>query len=278
MRPLLAFLGVGLLSICLAMSPSVAQDGMDSTLLPSEFQGPEYRLDSNKLRFCIYSRSPIREFEIAAAELIGDSLLLTTEIVMVEPPIDISGLDIIPISIDDLFIRLSNDCDGFMGVELVADVYPAWMAVSAPYFSAPYVMVTHEGAAATLPQLPSRAGIATQSLTSGDTAFGAFNNALPADAKLRRRPYPTTVLQLERLQDGTETAAVIWRPWLDRSDINHAGLSLMDSAPLVLPSRSLGIALRARDTFLRQSLDQTISGLSDLGAFDTLYGEVAGAP
>jgi len=255
-------------------APAVAQSMTELPDISREFLNLQNRLEGDTIRFCVYGASAIGEYDRAVAQLLGDALLLEVEIHEVEPPIAVEGLDTIPISLEDLFILLTNDCDGFLGIELAPDVYPEWLTFTRAYFTAPYVVAVREGSFESFAQLPPGAPIATQSLSTGDIQFGAFNTNLPEAERLSRRPYPHTILQLERLRDETVDAAVVWRPWLERNEADMAGLATLPATQLALPSRPMGIALRSRDTYLRTSLDQAIAQLEADGLLDQLYGEL----
>lgn len=229
-------------------------------------------LDGNLIRFCIYPDSAIGHIEEELAQRLGGALLLEVEIVTVEPPIAIAGLDTIPISLEDLFLLLSNECDGFMGLELASEVYPDWMTFTRPYLEAPYVAVVREGSHDSLDALTPEDRVATQSLTTGDTQIQAYNGARPETQRLRRVPYPHTLLQLERLRDGSVEAAVVWAPWLTHPDLDVSGLEVVPSGGVSLGTRAIGIGLRSRDTFLRGELDAAITLLEQEGVLSRLFG------
>src|SRR5690606_29338251 len=106
---------------------------LDLPAISSEFLRTETLLDGDTIRFCVYGGSAIGDYDRAVAQLLGDSLFLEVEIHEVEPPIVVPGVDTIPISFEDLFLMLTNDCDAFMGLELASGVYPAWMNLTRAY-------------------------------------------------------------------------------------------------------------------------------------------------
>src|SRR5690606_18470763 len=95
---------------------------LDLPALSSEFLRTETLLDGDTIRFCVYGGSAIGDYDRAVAQLLGDSLFLEVEIYEVEPPIVVPGMDTIPISLEDLFLMLTNECDAFMGLELASSV------------------------------------------------------------------------------------------------------------------------------------------------------------
>jgi len=255
----------------LGMMPGAAwaqQPDLDQTFL----NAPNV-LDGNLIRFCVYPESAIGHLEEELAHVLGAALLLEVEVVTVEPPIAIPGLDTIPISIEDLFLLLSNECDGFMGLELAPEAYPTWLTFTRPYFEAPYVAVARPGTFDSLEALTPDDRVATQSLTTGDIQFSAYNNALSEGQRVRRVPYPHTDLQFERLLDGSVDAAIVWEPWLRHPDIGVDGVEVIANGAIPLGTRSIGMGLRSRDTFLRTALDDAIALLEQDGTLAEVFSD-----
>lgn len=248
-----------------------AQTTLDLPSLSTDFLDRETLLDGDTIRFCVYSASGSADYDRQVAQVLGDSLFLQVEFHEVQPPIAVAGLDTIPISLEDLFILLTNECDAFMGLELAPGVYPAWMNLTRPYLQAPYVAVVRVGSYADLAALPAQAKVATQTLTTGDIMFNAYRETQSDAERLRRIPYPTTLLQLERLKDLSVEAAIVWEPWMGHPEIDTSGLVVVPNGNVPLPKRELGIAVRSRDDFIRSSLDQAIGQLEQDGTLAALY-------
>jgi len=244
---------------------------LDLPALSSEFLRTETLLDGDTIRFCVYGGSAIGDYDREVAQLLGDSLFLEVEIHEVEPPIVVPGMDTIPISFEDLFIMLTNECDAFLGLELASNVYPAWMNLTRPYLTAPYVSVVRAGEYADLDALPDKAKVATQTLSTGDMMFHTYRQTQPEAQRYRRIPYPTTALQFERLIDFSVEAAIVWEPWVTHPLMDATGLEIVPNGAVRLPDREIGIAVRSRDDFIRSSLDQAIALLEQDGSLAETY-------
>ncbi|WP_108462979.1 substrate-binding periplasmic protein [Devosia naphthalenivorans] len=255
----------------LAGVPAAQAVTLDLPSISTDFLDRETLLDGDTIRFCVYGGSASGAYDREIAQLLGDSLFLQVEFYDVEPPIVVPGLDTIPISFEDLFIMLTNECDAFMGMELAPGVYPPWMNLTRPYLTAPYVAVVRDGEYADLGALPAQAKVATQTLTTGDIMFDAYRQTQPQAQRYRRIPYPTTLLQLERLQDLSVEAAIVWEPWIGHPGIDSTGLSIVSNGIVPLPDREIGIAVRSRDDFIRSSLDQAITQLETDGTLAARY-------
>src|SRR5699024_4215776 len=92
--------------------------------IPRELLDSRTILDGDEITFCYYEHSINAALDMAVAEAIGSMLLLTTNLHSTSGPINVPGIDFIPIGIDDLFILLTNDCDAFMGFTLASGAYP----------------------------------------------------------------------------------------------------------------------------------------------------------
>src|SRR5690554_2382029 len=178
--------------------------------VPPEFYDGFRRVEGDKVTFCIDLRSPTVEFERAAAEAIAGALLLEPAFFEIDAtyPIDAQGY------FEDLFIWLTDECDAFMGFSLVAGSLPDWLTPTRPYVAFRYVVVARDPAVMTLSDLPLTEPISSQLVSAGDRALIAFLQARPADARWQRIPYADNALMLQRLQEGSLGAALIWEPTL----------------------------------------------------------------
>lgn len=227
-------------------------------------------LDRNVLRFCVYPRSATAEIDRAVALALGDALLTPVEIIDVETTISIEGIDTIPMSLEDLYLLLENECNAFMGIDLATGVYPDWLILSRSYLEAAYVLVARAGEYTTFDELEPPQAVATQSMSLGDSRFGFYLRTLSEDQRLRRVPYPTTHLQLERLLDGTVDAALVWEPWLTTDVGRDDKIEEISLGNFTFGERVIGIGLHVNDSFLRTSLDGAIEALSDDGTLEAI--------
>jgi hypothetical protein len=227
-------------------------------------------LDRDVLRFCVYPRSATAEIDRAVALALGDALLTPVEIVEVEAAISIEGIDTIPIGLEDLYLLLENECNAFMGIDLATGVYPDWLILSRSYLEAAYVLVTRAGEYTEFNELEPPQAVATQSMSLGDSRFGLYLRTLPEDQRLRRVPYPTTHLQLERLLDGTVDAALVWEPWLMTDIAHYDEIEEISPGNFTFGERVIGIGLHINDSFLRNSLDGAIEALSGDGTLEAI--------
>ena len=232
-------------------------------------------LERDVIRFCVYPRSATAQIDRAVAQAIGDSLLLPTEIVEIDPAIRVEGIDTIPISLEDLYLLFENECNAFMGIDLASGVYPDWLILTRAYLRAPYVPVAREGTIESFDLLEAGDAVATQSMSLGDSRLGLYLRALPQDQRLRRVPYPTVDLQLERLIDGTVDVALVWQPWLARDDIALGGIEQIGLGDMDFGARHIAIGLHVNDRYLRQTLDSAIEAITDDGTITRVIEPVA---
>jgi hypothetical protein len=236
------------------------------------------RLDGESLRMCVYDGGLTARLDRRIAETIGDVLLVNVDIVSIPSAISVPGIEFVPISEDELYIYLNNDCDGFLGFVLAADVYPDWLTFTRPYVSTTFsVLTTHEGYER-LGAFEAGRLIGTTLLSEADLQLLGYNNALSADRRWRRIPYSFASLLLERLVDGSVDAALMWTPsWAWLQDVGETptdAVRVISASPLTLPTRDLGIILRSNETFIRNALDQAIAAMISFDVLDELYEEV----
>lgn len=239
------------------------------------------RIDGENLRLCVYDDGLSAQLDRRVAEAIGDVLLVNVSIVSIPAAIRVPGIEFVPISEDELYIYLNNDCEGFMGITLASDVYPDWLTFTRPYVSTTFSVLTLDEHLRRLGDLPPREIIGTTMLSEADLRLIAYNNALSEERRWRRFPYNFASLLYERLVDGTVDAAIMWTPswaWIQaQGEFSIDGVRLVEAAPLSLPTREIGIILRSNETFIRNALDQAIEALDRFGMLAELY-ETAGFP
>lgn len=255
----------------------MAMTGVAHAQMPNidqTFLNAPSNLDRDVIRFCVYPRSATANFDRAIAQALGDALLLPTEIIEVDAAIRVEGIDTIPISLEDLYLLLETECNAFMGIDLATGVYPDWLILTRQYITAPYVPVAREGSLGSFDALEPSDAVATQSMSLGDSRLGFYLRTLPENQRLRRVPYPTIDLQLERLLDGTVDVALVWEPWLGSDIIDLSGLEQIASGQIDFGERLIGIGLHVNDRYLRQSLDSAIEALNDDGTIARLTEQV----
>ena len=227
-------------------------------------------LDRSTIKFCIYPRSATAEVDRAVALALGDALLMPTEIVEVDAAIRVEGIDTIPIGLEDLYLLFENECNAFMGIDLATGVYPDWLILTRDYLRAPYVAVARSGSHARFDDLQPGDAVATQSMSLGDSRLGFYLRTLPESQRLRRLPYPSAHLQLERLMDETVEIALIWQPWLTQNIVPPASIEEITLGDHTFGERLIGIGMHVNDQYLRHSLDEAIDVLTSDGTIERL--------
>jgi hypothetical protein len=240
-----------------------------------EFLDRTNRLDGDAITFCIYPQAPSAPLDRAAAVMIAEALFLEAAFFEIQPTIRVTGLDGIPISEEEVFIYLTNDCDALLGMDLITGgAYPEWLTFSAAYASIPYVAIARAGTYSDLFDVPRDRPVATQSMTAVDGTVTTYFRTLPAGQEWRRFPLPSSSSVLTRVLDGTVDAGFIWEPWLQPPHVDPALITRITTGTLELPSRNLGMALQSVDSFLRTMIDEAIADLTTGGELAQLYLDV----
>lgn len=244
--------------------------------LPREFIDEVRRLEGDSLNFCVYADSVTVDLDKSVATAIGDALLLDIEIIPIEGAISIPGLDFVPLSEEELYIYLSNECDAFMGFSLAPAAYPEWLTFTRSYVQTDFVAFTHNSSIQKLSDLAPGGVIGTVMLTEGDAQIGSLISSQSEDTRWRRFPYPHTRLLLERVLDGTVDVAITWEPALAYELAEDDGdVQLVSTGSFALPRRQLGIALSSADSYYRNSLDFAIDELISSGQLNDILEAVA---
>lgn len=251
--------------IAIAGTASAQMPNIDQTFLnaPSNHE-------RDVIRFCVYPRSATAQIDRTVAQALGEALLVRSEIIEVDAAIRVEGIDTIPIALEDLYILLENECNAFMGIDLATGVYPDWLILTRDYLQAPYVAVTRPGAYSSFDELRPGDAVATQSMSLGDSRFGFYLDTLPEQQRLRRVPYPTAHLQLERLVDETVDAALVWEPWLAHDVVPQGSIEEVPFGEISFGERLIGIGLHVNDQYLRHSLDTAIEALATDGTIERI--------
>ncbi|WP_273692066.1 substrate-binding periplasmic protein [Ketogulonicigenium vulgare] len=232
--------------------------------IPPEFYDARRPDFGQSLPLCLLPDSVTAAIDDEMARLIADRLLLQPATVPMQ--VNMGAMDedgIWP----DLFVHLTEVCVGMLGAQLITGApYPDWLIISRPYYSAPYLLVSHDPAIRSLADLPEGSFIGSPIYTPLDTELARLIGA--GAAPINRLPYDD-IDQVHRfLADGTMAAAIIWGPYIRAlpPDRLHIGTTL---APLHTTTRSLGIVMRSRDRALMGMIDSAIASLADDGLLPT---------
>ncbi|AEQ51222.1 transporter substrate-binding domain-containing protein [Pelagibacterium halotolerans] len=251
------------LPVALAIAALVGAD-LSSASAQAPFVAPEFynrtRPDFGQtLPMCVLPDSPTLDLDRRVAEIIAESLLLEPKIVVLD--VNMDALDhegIWP----DVLVHLSESCVGMVGTKLIDGyLYPDWLIPTAPYLTAPYVLISNDGYGS-LDELPEGAAIGSPIYTQIDGQLLSYiaTGAMPG---ARRLPYDRPELAEQLLEDGAIDAAIIWAPYLSGANaVDGAAYSAIGTVePLRPGTQSLGIALRSSDQMLRGTFDQVIDVL-----------------
>jgi len=253
-----------LLFTAIVLMPSFAHAQLSDQPPPlsRDFLNDVRNLEGDSIDFCYYTNSLTADLDIAVATSIGEILLLDTNIIPIDGAISIPGLDFIPLSEEELFMYLSNECDAFMGFSLAPGAYPEWLTFSRSYVDTRFVAFGRDTSVDSLSDLQAGDIVGTVMLTEGDTLLGSLITSQNEASRWRRFPYPDTNLLVERLLDGTVEIGVAWEPSLEFIlDSTGESVKSVSAGTLSLPRRAIGIALSSADSFYRNSLDFAIDEL-----------------
>lgn len=252
-----------------------AQFFEDEPDVSREFLDQVRQLEGDLIRFCVYDASVTAPFDRAVARAIGDVLLVDVEFVSITSAIQIEGLDFVPISADEFYIHLQNDCQAFLGMALSADVYPDWLTFTRPYGAAPFVAVAHQDSdIEAVHDVERGERIGTAMLSEIDIRLISYNGSLPEGRRWQRTPYSHNGRVLERVLDGSVDIGLLWHPayeYLVRSNDAFDGAKIVSLDPLPGAVRRMGMALRSNDSFVRSLLDDAIEVIVNEGVVQELY-------
>lgn len=236
--------------------------------LPSAWIQQGRQLRGDDITFCVDARDPLAEFHVATGDLIASALLLNPDFYYFDREID--GL----VSEDELYLRLKNDCNVFLGYEMPpnSEWYPPWMHMTRPYYEADYVLAGLPPAAS-LQRLEGRR-VGSVIGSPGDLQFLRMTQKTPEAQRWVRIPYSTDRLLLEQLLAGAVDAAFIWEPALLTVD---ADFRIMNVRGISKVPWQIGAVVLATETYLRNMLDQAIAELLQYGDVQHLV-EMMGVP
>lgn len=231
------------------------------------------RLAGDKVSLCINRDSVLAPFDRAVGEAVVGALLLKAEFVEIGTAYEAAPYDYrLALEQTDLFVAMTNSCDALMGYRLSAGALPEWMTVSAPYFYSRSVIATLEPTIDGLDALPAQAPPPGSRMGGpGDSALRSYLKSSGLKQKTRLGYLDNEVL-LQKLADGTISAALVWEPALALAgDALLGGREVFTfEAPFDTGTVEFGAAFATQSAFLRTAFDQAIAALDADGTLDTL--------
>jgi len=259
--PLLAAIGIALVC-CAALGPAFAQE---TPFVPDEWKYGRRQAGST-LQYCLDVRDP----DLPIARKIGQAI---AQALLLEPKPHELGQDSVGEDLDNLYRVFLESCDIHLGFKLVPDTYPAWLAVTRPYYRTSYILVTTNAQWNSLADMPRAQAIGATIGTAADIRLIQYLQALPADSRWSRFPMGSDELALRALLRNTIGAALVWGPsfWaLRQSEPAFANLRIISSKPLADSAVDVGATLLARESFLRSNVDQAIASLTADGTIQSI--------
>lgn len=258
----------GLLLVLLISSTAMAQ--LPGPNLPPEYLEQSRRIQGDKVTFCVLQDMVLTGLNEAIATEIGQILLLDTAIHRVEVPYHVQPLGYrSPLSQEQQFYLLNNECDAFMGYLYGVGTYPEWLITTAPYLDTGFVLVTTDSNMTSLEQVPYGSRVGTQLGSAPNSRFLNLVSNRPAGQSWRRIPYPDNEILLERVSDGTVDAALVWEPAV--AAVADPDLHVShDLQPLPRVSASFVITMMSGDAYLQSALDAAIAAMIADGSLQDL--------
>jgi polar amino acid transport system substrate-binding protein len=229
----------------------------------------------NKIALCVNGAAMMASFDAALARQLASALLLTAEVIEIKAWRPTEPLDYrLPLTMEEIYIQLAEQCDGFMGFTL-AQGYPEWMTVTRPYLVTRTVVATTAPNVRKLADVPITRPLGTRILGGVDNQVIMYLQSLPEKNRWPRLAYYNNKVLMDRLLDGTVATAFVWEPALYRATGGKpeaAGVRTIP-APFELYETEIGIAVRTHDAFLASTLGQAIDALRADGTIDRLLAE-----
>ena len=246
------------------LAASAAEAQRIDDVVPRDLYTDTLRQNGNSITICYNQRAMTAEFDAALADAIGAVLLVDVKLVdMGDGRIPTHPLDYrLPYLPETLFVLLAEQCDAIMGYVL-SRTAPDWVLLTRPYLSTGNLLVTRDAALTSIEDLPLDKKIGSRSLALSDNRLSAFLLSRPAERRWQRFTYYDNQKLLDRLDDGTVAAAVIWEPALyfaSKGDPAAKGYRML---PLPFPDRrtEIGLATRSNNTYLNAILGEAIGEL-----------------
>lgn len=245
--------------------------------LPAEYLEQSRQLQGDRIRLCVLQDMPLTELNEETALLLGHALLLDVVVYEVSVPHLVQPLGYrSPLSDEQLFFLLNNECDAFMGYLYGVGTYPEWLVTTVPYLRTGFVLVSMDSTLSRLSDVPYGSRVGTQLGSAPNSRFLSLVRSLPEGQTWRRIPYPDNEILLERVSDGSLDAALVWEPAVaayedPRLQVAH------DLTPLPAVSADFVITMVSGNSYLQSLLDSAISAVSADGSLQQLI-DAAGVP
>lgn len=227
----------------------------------------------NQLRICRFPASTTSEFDEAVGRAIAERLLLTPVFVDLKDGYAISS----EFAGEDFFIALTNDCDLALTMAVAPGAFPPEFTVTRPIAAFSYVLVTDDPDYTALSDIPPGLAIGGSMMSYGDYIFGVHLRSLPEEQRWQRYPYGTSAQMLERLNDGTIEAMIIYAPGYHRLraelPAETEGLRVIDFDVAQSPMMDRGGVMLSQNAFLRMEIDAAIDEMVADGALEAILEE-----
>jgi len=251
MNALATTAAVLLATVSLAQNPNV-QD---------EFFSGRLRQQGDALVFCTWDRAATGPLDAAIAHKSAEILLLDVRVEVIEQDVDLSGEEML----QWIWVLLSDECDLFLGFNLVTGIYPAWLTPSRPYLDAPYVAAVSNQEYSSLADVPRGSLVGSQLYTQLDNILTVNLREQGEQADWRRLPYDDPEMLLHHVNEGIIEAGILWGPRY--SALLHDGLvpdgvKTVDLPPsLASITDQIGAMAFTRNSWLISEFDAAISEL-----------------
>ncbi len=124
-----------------------------------------------------------------------------------------------------------------------------------------------------LEDIPTDKAIGTRFISAADLRLVSYLQSLPENQRIQRYPFFNNQILAEKLLDGTVEGILIWEPALQpalEGKPRAASVRVISPGNFQPPVIQFGMALRAKDTYMRTLLDQAIDSLVKDGTIDRL--------
>lgn len=259
-RHLAALLGL----IPMLLLPGLAQAQPLTDVVPRDLYTDTMRQDGNSITFCYNRNGMTAAFDQELAEAIGSVLLVEAKTVPLRSNgVPTTPLDYrLPYTAQQLFVLIAEECDAIIGYVLSRNA-PEWVRLTRPYLSTGSVLVVRDPAIQRLEDLPLDQSIGSRSMSTADNRLASYLRSLPEAKRWVRRPYYSNERVLEKLNDGSTGAGLVWEPALYFATDGDPQAAGYYQLPLPFQERrtELAIATRSSNTYLNSILGEAIEEL-----------------
>jgi polar amino acid transport system substrate-binding protein len=227
------------------------------------------RPDNFTLSYCVDPRDPAWEVDKQIADAIAGALLIQPKPTVIHDPQ-------IQNDLDELYRHLLADCDLYFGFKLIAEAYPDWLAITAPYYEVGYVLAVKNPDWQKLGDIPRDQPLGPTVGTSADFRLIRYLTSIPEDQRWPRYPMGTDEEALQGVVDSKVAAAIVWVPSLAALSKTHpdfAKLRIISSSPLPDEMLPVGAVLLSANQYLRTSVDQAIKSLVADGTIEKILAD-----